>query len=294
MERPLVVGVDGSDAALRAVDWAVEEAARHGLPLRLVYASVWERYEGMHPTFGPGRPAEDALAEHIIASAAERARRRDPDVKLSTEVLAEDTVLALLREAREAFALVTGSRGRGELAALLLGSVSLAVAARAECPVVVVRGAGRNRSGGFQRVVLGVGGTGDDSAAVDFAFREAELRGTPLDAVHAWRCPARELPDFPAFHGETEDPHLLRALEALDEALSAPAAGHPSVQVSRETVEGPARKVLLHAAQSADLLVVGARRRHGAGGALGLQLGLVNHAVLHHAECPVVIVPQQD
>lgn len=49
MELPLVVGVDGSVPSLGAVDWAVDEAARHGIPLRLVYASLWERYEGRHP-----------------------------------------------------------------------------------------------------------------------------------------------------------------------------------------------------------------------------------------------------
>ncbi|MGW2715951.1 universal stress protein, partial [Streptomyces sp. NPDC001356] len=45
MTLPLVVGVDGSDSCLLAVDWAVDEAARHGVPLKLVYASLWERYE---------------------------------------------------------------------------------------------------------------------------------------------------------------------------------------------------------------------------------------------------------
>lgn len=46
MELPLVVGVDGSEPSMRAVDWAADEAALRGVPLRLVYASLWERYEG--------------------------------------------------------------------------------------------------------------------------------------------------------------------------------------------------------------------------------------------------------
>jgi nucleotide-binding universal stress UspA family protein len=78
MELPLVVGVDGSDSSLWAVDWAVDEAARHGLPLRLLYGSLWERYESGRPSFSTGRPAEEVFAEHVIASAAERARLRDP------------------------------------------------------------------------------------------------------------------------------------------------------------------------------------------------------------------------
>ncbi|WP_448316081.1 universal stress protein, partial [Streptomyces sp. CO7] len=46
MRLPLVVGVDGSEQSLGAVDWAADEAALRGLPLRLVHASLWERYEG--------------------------------------------------------------------------------------------------------------------------------------------------------------------------------------------------------------------------------------------------------
>ena len=70
------------------------------------------------------------FAENLVASAAERAGRRNPEVKVTTDVVPDDAVDALLREGNNAFALVTGSRGRGELKGLLLGSVGLAVAAR--------------------------------------------------------------------------------------------------------------------------------------------------------------------
>lgn len=290
MELPLVVGVDGSASSLLAVDWAVAEAVRHGVPLRLVHASLWERYEGTMPPFSPGRgPSGQDLDEQIIAAAAERARLADPDVKVTTDVLPEDTVSALLREGRTAFALVTGHRGRGELSGLLLGSTGLAVASRAECPVIVVRGERSNLEGTHRRVALGVGDAGDSSAAVAFAFREAGLRGGRLEAVHAWRCPARELPDFPAYAGEVADPHRHEAERYLDGVLRAPALEYPDIAVRRGIREGAARDALLDAALTADLLVVGARRRHGS---LGMQLGPVNHAVLHHAACPVAVVPQ--
>jgi len=72
---PLVVGIDGWDASLLAVDWAVAEAARHDVPLRLVYASLWERYEGGTPRDDLERPGERVPAEHLVASAADRAGR---------------------------------------------------------------------------------------------------------------------------------------------------------------------------------------------------------------------------
>ncbi|GAU70523.1 paraquat-inducible protein A [Streptomyces sp. NBRC 110611] len=65
---------------------------------------------------------------------------------------------------------------------------------------------------------------------------------------------------------------------------------NPRVDARRQVTEGPAHKVLLEASPQADLLVVGALRRHGR---FGLQLGRVSHAVLHHASCPVAVVPQR-
>ncbi len=192
MDLPLVVGVDGSHHSLQAVDWAVDAAARHAVPLRLIHASLWQRYEGIAPAADPARPWELIRDEEIAASAAERARRGGPEVKVCAEVLPEDPVAALLRAGRDASGLVTGCRGRGGLAALLLGSVSLAVAARASCPVTVVRGGEPNRRGAFGRIVLGVGETAGPSAATRFAFREAEVSGRTLEAVRAWRAPAGE------------------------------------------------------------------------------------------------------
>lgn len=290
MELPLVVGVDGSESSLRAIDWAVDQAARHSLPLRLVNAALWERYEGARPSYTPERPSGQVPAENIVATAAERARHRNPDVKTSTEVLPEDTVTALLNEGRNAFTLVTGSRGRGDLAGLLLGSVSLAVAARSQCPVIVVRGDEASVASTHDRILLGVGETAAGSEAVRFAFREAEARGCTLDAVRAWRCPAVESADHPLLTGDAAKFHEMRAATLLDEALTELVREHPDIPVRRATLEGSARKVLLERSAAADLLIVGAHHRHGH---LGLQLGRVAHAALHHSHCPVAVVPQR-
>jgi len=94
MELPLIVGVDGSDSSLVALDRATDEAVRHG-------------------------------------TAGERVQRRRPEVKASADVVAEDAAVeVLLRAGHDACALLTGSRGRGGLKGLLLGSVGLTVAAR--------------------------------------------------------------------------------------------------------------------------------------------------------------------
>jgi nucleotide-binding universal stress UspA family protein len=270
MAVPLVVGIDGSEASLEAVDWAADEALRHEAPLHLLHAAA------------AGQEAPDLVA------ASERARKSAPAVRLSSEVLYEDAASALVGKGRNALALVLGSRGLGDLAGLLLGSVSLAVAAHADCPVVVVRGGVEHRRGRFGSVVVGVEDGEGSGTALQFAFREAHVRHCRLVAVHAWSVPVGS-PGPPGLSG-----YALQALkrppaQVLADALRGPAQRYQDVPVSSEVVEGAARQALLDAASGADLLVVGARRRHGH---VGLQLGLVNHAVLHHAPCPIVVVPQ--
>ncbi|MFF3688051.1 universal stress protein [Streptomyces sp. NPDC002187] len=288
MQSPLVVGVDGSESSLRATDWAADEAARHGLPLRLIYATRWELYEGAALAASLGRSDTRVMGENIVGMAGERAQLRAPDVKVTTEVLPEDTVKALLHESRQATALITGSRGRGEFTGLLLGSVSLALAARAHCPVIVVRGDDAALAGTHGRVLLGVGDTDVDSAAVRFAFREAKARGCTLCVVRGWRRPSHESADHALPEGDPARYYEVRAETVLDEALAAAARDNPDVLLQASTPEGSARKALVDLSAAADLLVVGARRREGQ---FGLQLGRVGHTVLHHAACPVAVVP---
>ncbi|WP_055614262.1 universal stress protein [Streptomyces phaeochromogenes] len=292
MELPLVVGVDGSEPSMRAVDWAADEATLRGVPLRLVYASLWERYEGAALAEGIDRPSEQVLADNIVEAAAKRAHRRDVDLKISTEVLPEEPVPALLGEGRNASALVVGARGRSGIAELLLGSVSLAVAARADCPVIVLRGSHDSQAdAGMRRpIVLGVGEDAHSTEAVRFAFQEAEERRVALEAVRAWRCPSHESAEHPLLAGEPAHHHEQRAVETLEAVLREVVADHPSVELRRRVVEGTAREALLDASADAGLLVVGTRRRQGH---FGLQLGRVAHAVLHHSACPVAVVPQR-
>jgi nucleotide-binding universal stress UspA family protein len=132
-------------------------------------------------------------------------------------------------------------------------------------------------------VVVGVGDSTEGSGAVRFAFREAEARGCALDAVRAWRCPAHEHVDHPLVADDASRVHEERASTILTDALDEPVRDDPGVEVHRRPVEGAAHKVLLEASADADLVVVGAVRRHCY---FGLQLGRVAHALLHHCECP--------
>ncbi|MEU2981757.1 universal stress protein [Streptomyces hirsutus] len=284
MSLPMVVGVDGSESSLRAVDWAADEAALHGVLLRIVHAYRWDRYEGAALARELGKSSGRVTTDDILVVATRRARRRHPDLAVTTEAVAEEPEYVLLREARNAAAVIVGTRGRGELADLLLGSVSLTVATAADCPVIVIRGSQGNRAadGRHGRIVVGVADA--PTAAVRFASEEARRRGAALDAMRAWRCPTHETVVHPLLAGTPERVHEERAAKELEAALAdAPA----DVRLRRHTVEGPARRVLLTASREADLLVVGRRRP----GQFGHRLGRVVHTLLHHSTCPVAVVP---
>ncbi|GGV32178.1 universal stress protein [Streptomyces spectabilis] len=291
MELPLVVGVDGSDHSLRAVDWAADEAALREVPLRLVYAASWENDSETPLAHLPGKPSAMELADFVVYTAAQRAHRREEGLKVSLHVRHEDPVPALLSEGRSALALVVASRGRSRLAELLLGSVSLGVAARADCPVIVLRGSHDNqaRASTRQRVMVGVGEQPHSAAAIRFAFDEAEHRHVVLEAVHVWRRSLYETPVPDHRPGEPSTSHERLAADGLAAALRDAVSDHPSVAVLEHVVEGAAHLVLLDASARADLLVVGAQRRRGP---YGLQLGRVAHMLLHHSACPVAVVPQ--
>ncbi|MEU8033868.1 universal stress protein, partial [Streptomyces sp. NPDC049099] len=168
MNLPIVVGVDGSEPSLRAVDWAADEAALRGAPLRLVHASLWERYEGALLAQELDKPLEEVMALDVVGVARHRAERRQPGLKVTTDVLPEEAEHGLVRESRSALAMVVGSRGRRGITEALLGSVSLTVAGHAHCPVIVLRGSHDNqaRAGIHGRIVLGVCGKPAGSAAV--------------------------------------------------------------------------------------------------------------------------------
>ncbi|WP_392749291.1 universal stress protein [Streptomyces sp. LN590] len=288
MQLPVVVGVDGSEGSLRALDWAATEAARLGLPLRVIHASLWEHYEGLRPTFDTERSAEQILAEHLVASAQERAQRLHSEVSMVADVQPEDPVTALVQESHEATLVVLGSRGRGRIAGMLLGSVSLALAGRSHCPVVVIPMTPPSTQPKPGRIVVGIGDAAGPSAAARFALEQAASRHGELIAVRAWRCPAHEAMDHPLLSGSPASAHRQQAEEHLEEVLAVLDRTGSDAVIERSVVQGPAHQALIEAATGAELLVVGARRSSGRH---GLNLGPVNHAVLHYSPCPVAVVP---
>jgi nucleotide-binding universal stress UspA family protein len=267
----VVVGVDGSIIAVRALDRAAEEAALRGATLEIVYAV---------PDLDEAGP--------VLASALSRVRDRYPGLTVSTAPVAGDAARALVSRSRNAALTVVGTRGLGGFAGLLLGSVSLRLAAHAHGPLLVVRGEPNPNPG---VVLLGIESDADTDAAA-YAFEEAARRGAPLRILHAWtyrhRTPAGLSPTPPDRVQDDIARHA-KAEEALPGQVMAPLREkHPHVAVETRTVRSGPAHALLQATLGADVVVIAAHRRHGGPSP---QLGPVAHALLHHASCPVVVVP---
>lgn len=270
----IIVGVDGSLAGLEAAGWAAREAALRAVPLRVVHAMPRWACETES-----GRYADIAKwmregARTILDAALERIGREEPKVTVESGFEPGDPRTALIRAAEGAELLVIGNHGLGGVRGLLLGSVAYGVAGHASCEVVIVRELPSLPRG---EVVVGVDTSPASREVLEFAFAEAALRGAALRAVHAWNW----LHPVGGFSDVGNELRLLR------EALAGYRERYPDVPVIEEVVQGHPAEVLERAATGADLLVVGS---HGQGELVGMVLGSVSQAMLHHSPCPMVVV----
>lgn len=280
---PVVVGVDGSESATTALRWAAREAGRRGVPLRVVHAWLWPLFHvplGPAPGAPPGAGLQ-AQAEHILADALATARSVAPDVLAESVLVVGEPATALMRVAGRATLLVVGHRGLGGFSGLLLGSTGIAISAHASCPVVVVRGSHRE----VGAVVVGVDGSAPASGALVEAAFQARLRGAPLLVVHAWTAPPGLDQLDAGSSGEALDEGRQSGLSLLAAAAEDVASREPEVEVETRLVNRAAAE-LVDASADAQLVVVGCR---GAGAFTGMLLGSVAHALIHHAQCPVLV-----
>ncbi|WP_165970392.1 universal stress protein [Actinomadura sp. 6K520] len=280
----VVVGYDGSQEAILALDWAAAAARTRGLPLTVIH--VWEIYIGSPVAM----PMVDlgAVAQQTLDGGVEHVRKAAPDLEVRGVLGRGQAAATLIDAGKTAGLIVLGPRGIGGFVGLVVGSVSTQVVAHASCPVVIVRGDFEPLPAeGPGRVVVGVDGSPASRAALAAAFAEARLHGLSVHAVVAWESvPVDELPPLADEAGMrlAAETRLARMMDALRKS-------HPGVNVRAEVVSGAPREVLMKAADGARLLVVGSR---GLGGFRGLMLGSVSQALVQHAPCPVAVVHAPD
>ena len=288
----IVVGVDGSDHATRAVVWAAEQAALEARSLAIVHCTAqgsvrgtsWQDAEGFdHESL---TRAVNSAARMILATAAGRATAAVPDIPVLTELLDVDPRIALVDLSEHAHLLVLGSRGRGPLKTALLGSVSAFVASHADCPVVVCRPSD-HESPPVAEVVVGADGGEASRPVLEYAFAQASLRRTPLTVMHCFWDVAAATGGKGVVQDDDKDLSDLRLL--LAESVAGLAEKYPDVQVTQELARGLVDECLADLAPAAELLVVGRAERHGWSRFVHTSCAL---AVVERARTTVAVVPE--
>jgi nucleotide-binding universal stress UspA family protein len=288
--KPVVVGVDGSEQSLRAVEWAALEARRHSAPLRIVSAPVpAPRIHACNATPEEITCALRGMAARALDAAITRCGEVAPDLPLTTGLLSGPPALAVAESGAGASMLVVGARGAGGFAAMVLGSVSRYVASCAPCPVVVVR---EESMAVHREIAVGVRDPQDTGAALAFAFEEAALRHADLVVVHTWHWPpVVPLRPAPGMVPADTDRITAEAASGLAAALQERSEKYPGVRVRQDVIHGHPARVLASYSARTDLVVLG---RHGHPGGAGPGIGSVQHAVLDHAHGPVAVIPSDD
>ena len=274
--KSIVVGYDGSVEAARAVRWAAEQAALRGCPLQLVHCSLWPV---LTPTPGPLPGVVDNALERSCEITLEEglahAKQAAPGLEVRTSLVYGWPSEHLPKISAGEEMLVVGSRGIGGFLGLLVGSVSLEMAATASCPVAVIR-ADHHPDG---PVVVAVDSSGSPAALED-ACTMARVTGADLTVVHVRHAPPgyRMLRD-PVDAGPAAE-------ELLNSAVSAARGWTPGTRVEGELLTGTSvPRALLNASASARLTVVGTKGH----GLIKGTIGSTAHAVLHHAQGPMLI-----
>lgn len=141
----------------------------------------------------------------------------------------------------------------------------------------------------FGRIVVGVDGSEEARHALQWAVHEAGVRGASVDVVNAWVAPYEYMAGIPGPISPSVLPDIENERQELvDREIAAVRSKDSGIELTPVVVNDSASHALLQQAKGADMLVVGSR---GHGGFVGLLLGSVSQQVVHHARCPVVVVP---
>lgn len=296
---PILVGIDGSTNAELAMQWAADIAVATNRPLRLLSCYSLPVMVGLGAAagyMGPMLTSEeireiDAANRKVLEDM--KAKVLEGRAGLNVELFLDQgsPAAALLKASEDAAMIVLGSRGVGSTTALVLGSVSYAVAHRAKCPVMLVpESADRKKAG---RVLVGVDGSKSSTQAAVWALHFAESLKRSVELVAAWQYPYAAMspeigmvmgPDIEELrHAMKRDSRKL--VDHVKTQLSVDEHSH--VSITTEVVEGSATEALIDHSTPADVLVVGSRSKSLIASAL---LGSTTLAVAHRSACPVVIV----
>ena len=235
----IVVGVDGSEPASRAVDWALSWAGAVGAPVTILAS------EAVPPGNTAESPGLGEKAQRVITTEMERLGEAAPDVDIEARALVAHPVTALLGASAEAGAVVVGTRGAGALQGTVIGSISGAVAASAQSPTVVLSPHTPAEFDADGPIVVGFDGDEPSLGAARLAIRAAQAEGRIVRLLHARTADGSE------------------EAEPLDALVDQLRAEHAGVEIELSISEESAVDALTAASQEAAFVVLASQGHRG-------------------------------
>ena len=263
---PVVVAIEGSNAAIGAAEWAAKEAMHHDLPLRLVHVI----HTTDKTTNGADvNPVENEYAETCLRAACSAVKATGIPVQVDIAVLRGQIGATLVDESKGATLICLGSTGIGRIAAAVIGSTATTVAEQARCPVAIIRRTHDRPlpAAGFIAVILD-GQPGNDEA-MRCAMEEARIRQAPVLALGTWPWPLFDI-DYERFDRQLD--HWLRR--------------YPDVKVEIATTRMSAIRYLEGFIGALQLVVIGSTDVHQVMDLVGPR----TLSLLAHADCSVLVV----
>jgi nucleotide-binding universal stress UspA family protein len=264
----IVVGIDGSQAAIRAAEWAVDEAVSREIPMRLVEVIPQQAAPAPFASVGNVR-MEVEYAEAALRIAAAAVAAAGKPVKVETAILQGDPAATLIAESLDAEMVCVGSTGIGRFARALLGSTVAELAGAVSCPVAIIRTQQRPPKPDSALIVVAVNDSPGNDDVVEQAIREARLRHAPVLALDVWRQDLGEMP-----------------YEELDRRVQFWERHYPSVQFHARAARTGIADFLDVSDSRIQLAVMGSADIDQVANLLGPH----SHPILGHAECSVLIV----
>lgn len=277
--KSIVVGVDGSKAAIRAALWAIDEAVSRDVPLHLLYAIEPGETQ---PTEADDMARKLATAEMAVRQAHAAIEAAGKPVKVETEVTHESAVTSLIRASAAAAMVCMGAVGLRHFQPGRVGSTAAALAVSARCPVAIVRGGDDPRGQLPRPVVVEMDRSAHVGALLGVAVEEALLRGAALQAVTCRHAP-------PTGESGADVEGDRQALADLDRRLVQWKKRYPQLRVDSVAVHGGIVEYLTGHRRSVGLVIVGAYDRQR----VAELVGPVGSAILQEADCSLLIVNRQ-
>ena len=267
-QLPIVVGIDGSQAAIQAAEWAIDEAVSREVPLRLVEV-IPQQAEPAPPGSVGNVRMEVEYAEASLRIAAAAVAADGKLVKVETAILQGNPATVLLAESRDAAMVCVGSTGIGRFARTLLGSTAAELAEAAHCPVAIIRTRQHWAKPDIDLIVVAVNNSPGNDDVVERAINEAQLRRAQVIALGVWRQDLGEMP-----HDEVE-----RRVRVWEQR-------YPSVQFHALATRTGIADFLDVSSSRIRLAVIGSADIDQ----LASLVGPRSHPIVGHAECSVLIV----